>query len=152
VTLVTKNWSVPTFRTAFWLLRAATRGLDKTWTFPCEIQKLKQSSEILRLNSEPEHPCARRARRRYSSARQTGSQNAGCQGTPCGIDGYRLVSSGTGCPWFQAECSTRTPLRDAMAVRKGRPIDSGLIGVVQRHIDDLGLDHHLGARPRGASP
>src|SRR5438270_341015 len=32
---------------------------------------------------------------------------------------------------------------DAPAVRKRGPVDSGLIGVVQRHIDDLGLDHHL---------
>ncbi len=35
VTPVTKNSSVPIFSTAFWLLTAATRGLDNTWTVPC---------------------------------------------------------------------------------------------------------------------
>ncbi len=47
VTLVTKNWSVPTFRTAFWLLRAATRGLDKTWMFPCDSRNSSKAAKLL---------------------------------------------------------------------------------------------------------
>jgi hypothetical protein len=34
VMLVTKNSSVPTFRTAFWLLMVAMRGLESTCTLP----------------------------------------------------------------------------------------------------------------------
>ena len=32
--LVTKNSSVPTLSTAFWLFNVATRGLESTWTLP----------------------------------------------------------------------------------------------------------------------
>src|SRR5258708_14075345 len=56
VTLVTKNWSVPTFRTAFWLLRAATRGLDKTWTFPCDSRNWSKAAKLLVWTARPNTP------------------------------------------------------------------------------------------------
>src|SRR5258708_32116047 len=56
VTLVTKNWSVPTFRTAFWLLRPATRGLDKTWTFPCDSRNWSKAAKLLVWTAGPNPP------------------------------------------------------------------------------------------------
>jgi len=53
VTLVTKNSSVPTLITAFWLLSVAMRGLDSTCTLPCDSRKLSSAAKLLVCNASP---------------------------------------------------------------------------------------------------
>src|SRR3989338_2735176 len=52
-TLVTKNSSVPTFSTAFWLFSVAIRGLDSTCTLPCDSRKLSSAAKLLVWNARP---------------------------------------------------------------------------------------------------
>ena len=44
---VTKNSSVPTFNTAFWLFSVAMRGLDNTCTLPCDSRKFSKAAKLL---------------------------------------------------------------------------------------------------------
>ena len=52
-TLVTKNSSVPTFSTAFWLFRVAMRGLDSTCTLPCVSRKFSSAAKLLAWKARP---------------------------------------------------------------------------------------------------
>ena len=45
-TLVTKNSSVPTLSTAFWLLSVAMRGLDSTCTVPCVSRNCSSAAKF----------------------------------------------------------------------------------------------------------
>src|SRR6267143_132538 len=56
--LVRKNWSVPTFRTAFWLLSVAMRGLDSTWTDPCDSRKVSNAEKFLVWKASPSKDAA----------------------------------------------------------------------------------------------
>src|SRR5437899_12524237 len=108
-----------------------------------DLKELEQCGEIVGLNGEAEHPGAHGARRRHGGARQAGSQNGCCQSTPGGIDAYRRsLSRGQVARRSERRVRPEHAGGDAMA-RKRRPVDSSLIGVVQRHIDDLRFDHHL---------
>ena len=51
VMLVTKKSSLPTFKTAFWLLRVATRGVDKTFALPW-VSRNDNKAEIIDLQDE----------------------------------------------------------------------------------------------------
>ena len=57
-TLVTKNSSVPTLSTAFWLLSVATRGLDSTCTLPCVSRKVSSAAKLEVGEREPEDVAA----------------------------------------------------------------------------------------------
>lgn len=57
VTPVTKKSSVPTFRTAFWLLIVAIRGLDNTCTLPCVSRKLSSEAKFAVCRANPKSPC-----------------------------------------------------------------------------------------------
>ncbi len=52
-TLVTKNSSVPTFSTAFWLLIVATRGLDSTCTDPCVSRNWISAAKFAVCSARP---------------------------------------------------------------------------------------------------
>src|SRR5882724_3800420 len=56
--LVTKDWSVPTLSTAFWLLSAATRGLDNTWTAPWVSRKVIRAAKFFVWNARPNRDAA----------------------------------------------------------------------------------------------
>ena len=51
--LVTKNSSVPTFSTAFWLFSVAMRGLDSTCRSPCVSRKPSSAAKLLVWNASP---------------------------------------------------------------------------------------------------
>src|SRR5579864_2492391 len=53
VTAVTKNWSVPTLSTAFWLLSVAIRGLERTCTAPWVWRKVSNAAKFVVWNASP---------------------------------------------------------------------------------------------------
>ena len=53
VMLVTKNSSVPTLSTAFWLLMAAMRGLESTCVWPCDSRKLSNAAKLPVCRASP---------------------------------------------------------------------------------------------------
>ena len=53
VMFVTKNSSLPTFSTAFWLLSAAMRGLDSTCSVPCVCRNDSIDAKLLVWNASP---------------------------------------------------------------------------------------------------
>ena len=74
--LVTKNSSVPTLSTAFWLLSVAMRGLDSTCTLPWVSRNVQQRREIGGLERQSEQP-ARRAGAQRQAAGDAGRGTAG---------------------------------------------------------------------------
>src|SRR5256886_14523586 len=53
LTLVTKNSSVPTLSTAFWLLSVAIRGLESTCTFPWDSRKVSNAAKLGVCSASP---------------------------------------------------------------------------------------------------
>ena len=53
VTLVTKNSSVPTFSTAFWLFSVAMRGLESTCTLPWDSRKVSSDAKLEVCSASP---------------------------------------------------------------------------------------------------
>jgi len=52
-TLVTKNSSVPTLSTAFWLLIVASRGLESTCTSPWDSRNVNRAAKLLVCSARP---------------------------------------------------------------------------------------------------
>ena len=52
-TLVTKNSSVPTLSTAFWLFRVAMRGLDSTCTLPWVSRNVSSAAKFEVASASP---------------------------------------------------------------------------------------------------
>ena len=69
-TLVTKNSSVPTLSTAFWLFSVATRGLESTCTVPCVSRNWISAAKFDVCSARPNTALAGLAAGRGGAARR----------------------------------------------------------------------------------